>query len=76
MLVHGDEDGKSDISISKDKESISAIISIFESIKYSEDNVDSTKSKVGWINFWVLYINLHFPPLPPFLVLVDTFEWF
>ena len=47
MLVHGDEDGKSDIDISKDKESLSAIISIFESIKRSEDNVDSTKSKVG-----------------------------
>ncbi|XP_071922284.1 sister chromatid cohesion protein PDS5 homolog A-like isoform X1 [Coffea arabica] len=45
MLVHGDEDGKSDIDISKDKESLSAIISIFESIKRSEDNVDSTKSK-------------------------------
>ncbi|KAL3519260.1 hypothetical protein ACH5RR_017409 [Cinchona calisaya] len=45
MVVHGDEDRKSDITISKDKESISAIISIFESIKRSEDNVDSTKSK-------------------------------
>lgn len=47
MLVHGDDDGKSDDSISKDKESISTIVSIFESIKRSEDNVDSTKSKVG-----------------------------
>ncbi|KAL3521808.1 hypothetical protein ACH5RR_014642 [Cinchona calisaya] len=45
MLVHGDEDGKSDISVSKDKESISAIISIFGSIKRSEDNFDPTKSK-------------------------------
>ncbi|CAI9087112.1 OLC1v1021103C1 [Oldenlandia corymbosa var. corymbosa] len=48
MLVQVDGDGnsgKSDAVISKDKESISALVSIFESIKRSEDNVDATKSK-------------------------------
>ncbi|KAA8537266.1 hypothetical protein F0562_027047 [Nyssa sinensis] len=45
MLVHGDEDGKSEVSINKEKESISLIISILRSIKCSEDIVDPAKSK-------------------------------
>ncbi|XP_016550308.1 sister chromatid cohesion protein PDS5 homolog A isoform X2 [Capsicum annuum] len=45
MLVHGDEEGKSEGGFSKDKESILTIKSILLSIKHSEDAVDSTKSK-------------------------------
>ncbi|KAI3466488.1 hypothetical protein Pfo_023151 [Paulownia fortunei] len=45
MLVHGDADGKSDVSISKDKESISLLNSNFQCIKRSEDAFDPTKSK-------------------------------
>ncbi|KAG8365331.1 hypothetical protein BUALT_Bualt18G0093600 [Buddleja alternifolia] len=45
MLVHGDADGKSDASISKDKESISLLNSIFLCIKRSEDAFDAAKSK-------------------------------
>ncbi|KAL6990616.1 hypothetical protein U1Q18_008733 [Sarracenia purpurea var. burkii] len=45
MLMHGGEDGKSEINVEKDKESISAILSIFHCIKCSEDTVDPTKSK-------------------------------
>ncbi|KAL5769361.1 hypothetical protein ACOSQ2_016144 [Xanthoceras sorbifolium] len=44
MLIHKDEDVKSEGS-NKDKESISAIISIFQGIKCSEDLVDAAKSK-------------------------------
>lgn len=51
MLVHGDEDGKSEESINKEKESILLINSIFQSIKRSEDSVDTTKSMVK-IKFW------------------------
>ena len=49
MLVHRDEDAKSEASTNKDKdrESISIISSIFQSIKCSEDIVDAAKSKVG-----------------------------
>ena len=47
MLIHGDEDGKSEGSIEKDKESICAILSILQCIKCSEDTLDPTKSKVG-----------------------------
>lgn len=43
MLIHKDEDVKSEAS---NKESISVIISIFRSIKCSEDIVDAAKSKV------------------------------
>lgn len=42
MLIHKDEDVKSEAS---NKESISVIISIFHSIKCSEDIVDAAKSK-------------------------------
>lgn len=42
MLIHKDEDVKSEAS---NKESISVIISIFRSIKCSEDIVDAAKSK-------------------------------
>ncbi|XP_075505571.1 sister chromatid cohesion protein PDS5 homolog A-like isoform X1 [Primulina tabacum] len=45
MLVHGDGDGKSEVNISKDKESTSLLNSIFLQIKCSEDAFDSTKSK-------------------------------
>lgn len=47
MLVHGDEDVKSEAGSEKEKEGISAIISIFQGIKLSEDTVDAIKSKVG-----------------------------
>ncbi|XP_041989798.1 sister chromatid cohesion protein PDS5 homolog A-like [Salvia splendens] len=45
MLVHGDGDGKSDVSISKDKETLSLLNSIFLCIKCSEDALDATKSQ-------------------------------
>ncbi|PIN12278.1 Sister chromatid cohesion complex Cohesin, subunit PDS5 [Handroanthus impetiginosus] len=45
MLVHGDADGKSDVSISKDKETISLLNSIFQCIRHSEDAFDATMSK-------------------------------
>ncbi|KAI8001944.1 Protein C2-DOMAIN ABA-RELATED 11 [Camellia lanceoleosa] len=45
MLMHGDEDCKPEVSIDKGKESISAIISIFQCIKCSADTVDPAKSK-------------------------------
>ncbi|KAK4398821.1 Sister chromatid cohesion protein PDS5 [Sesamum angolense] len=45
MLVHGEADGKSDVSISKDKETLSLLNSIFLSIKRSEDAFDAAKSK-------------------------------
>lgn len=49
MLVHRDEDTKSEASTNKekDRESISIISSILQSIKCSEDIVDAAKSKVG-----------------------------
>ena len=47
MLLHGDEDSKSEAGAEKEKEGISAIISILQSIKLSEDMVDAAKSKVG-----------------------------
>lgn len=45
LLMHGGEDGKSEVSIEKDKESVSVILSIFQGIKGSEDAVDPAKSK-------------------------------
>jgi sister-chromatid-cohesion protein PDS5 len=42
MLVHGDEDGKSEVSV---KEGCSSFVSVFENIKRSVDNVDMKKSK-------------------------------
>lgn len=47
MLVHRDEDVKSEASTNAVKDSIFAIFSIFQSIKCSEDIVDAAKSKVG-----------------------------
>ncbi|XP_010243945.1 PREDICTED: sister chromatid cohesion protein PDS5 homolog A-like isoform X2 [Nelumbo nucifera] len=44
-LVHEDKSGKSDANTSKEKETVSTIISIFHSIKSSEDIVDMVKSK-------------------------------
>ena len=40
------EDTKSEAGANKEKESISVIFSIFQSIKHSEDIVDATKSGV------------------------------
>ncbi|XP_077217250.1 sister chromatid cohesion protein PDS5 homolog A-like isoform X2 [Tasmannia lanceolata] len=45
VLMHGHEDGHSQVSPNKEPGSISAIISIFQSIKCSEDVVDGMKSK-------------------------------
>ncbi|XP_077237607.1 sister chromatid cohesion protein PDS5 homolog A-like isoform X2 [Tasmannia lanceolata] len=45
VLMHGHEDGKSQVSPNKELEGVSAIISIFQSIKCSEDVVDGAKSK-------------------------------
>ncbi|KAJ7946454.1 sister chromatid cohesion protein PDS5-like A-A-like [Quillaja saponaria] len=45
MLVNRDEDAKSEATANRENESISAIISIFLSIKHSEDIVDAAKSK-------------------------------
>lgn len=45
--MHRDEDVKSEGSTNPLKDSIFAIISIFQSIKCSEDVVDAAKSKVG-----------------------------
>ncbi|KAL2475831.1 hypothetical protein Adt_36567 [Abeliophyllum distichum] len=45
MLVHGDDEGKSDVSINKDRESISLLYSMFLCIKNSEDAFTATKSK-------------------------------
>lgn len=45
MLVNGEEDDKSE-DVIKEKENISTIVSILETIKLSEDSVDTTKSKV------------------------------
>ncbi|KAH6768773.1 binding protein [Perilla frutescens var. frutescens] len=41
MLVHGDADGKSDVSNTKDKETLSLLNSIFLCIKRSEDAFDA-----------------------------------
>lgn len=48
MLLHGGEDSKSDVSIDRDRESISLMKSIFLQIKRLEDAFDATKSKVGY----------------------------
>ncbi|XP_022142523.1 sister chromatid cohesion protein PDS5 homolog A isoform X2 [Momordica charantia] len=45
LLVHKDDDVKSEANTTKEKENISAIFSIFHSIKNSEDIVDAAKSK-------------------------------
>ncbi|KAL9146836.1 hypothetical protein ABFS82_13G137100 [Erythranthe guttata] len=45
MLVHGDADGKSDVSVSKDMETFSLLNSIFLRIKCSRDAFDAAKSK-------------------------------
>lgn len=60
MLVHKDEDVKSDASANKEKESISTIVSIFRSINCSEDMVDAAKSKVVKKNFLSLSLLLIF----------------
>ncbi|XP_044496291.1 sister chromatid cohesion protein PDS5 homolog A-like [Mangifera indica] len=45
VLIHKDEDVKSEASNNKEKEITSPLISIFHSIKWSEDTVDAAKSK-------------------------------
>ncbi|KAK7303437.1 hypothetical protein RJT34_14343 [Clitoria ternatea] len=45
MLVQGDDDVKSEVTINREKEIISTITSILQSIKQSEDVVDASKSK-------------------------------
>jgi hypothetical protein len=62
MLVHRDEEAKSEASTNKDKdrESISIISSIFQSIKCSEDIVDAAKSKVGDIIYLSSFSLLRF----------------
>jgi hypothetical protein len=55
MLVQRDEDVKSELTADKEKETISAITSIFQSIKLSEDAVDASKSKVG--DFFILFLH-------------------
>lgn len=47
MLVHGDGDGKSEVSSEKKKQCYTSILSIFQSIKNAEDSVDKLKTKVG-----------------------------
>ncbi|XP_010252783.1 PREDICTED: sister chromatid cohesion protein PDS5 homolog B [Nelumbo nucifera] len=45
VLIRGDKAGKPEVSASKEKETVSTIISIFHAIKLSEDMVDVMKSK-------------------------------
>ncbi|GMH05225.1 hypothetical protein Nepgr_007065 [Nepenthes gracilis] len=46
MVVHGEEDAKPEVNTTaKEKESVSAIISIFQCIKLSEDVANAVKSK-------------------------------
>ncbi|XP_010538450.1 PREDICTED: sister chromatid cohesion protein PDS5 homolog A-A-like isoform X2 [Tarenaya hassleriana] len=47
MLLRKEEDGNSEDD-SKEQESVTTIISIFQSIKQSEDVMDATKSKNSW----------------------------
>ena len=46
MLLQRDEDAKSEVNTNKEEEIISTITFIFQNIKYSEDIVDTSKSKV------------------------------
>lgn len=46
MLLHKEEDGKVE-DIDKEPDCVPTIISIYHSIKQSEDVTDVTKSKVG-----------------------------
>ena len=48
MLLHRDEDVKSESTSNAEKEDLSAIVSIFQSIKSSEDIYDAVKSKVEY----------------------------
>ncbi|KAH6775849.1 binding protein [Perilla frutescens var. hirtella] len=48
MLVHGDADGKSDVNMNKDKESIRLLHSIFQSIKCSKDAFNIAESKKSY----------------------------
>lgn len=47
MLVQRNQDVKSEVTTNEEKEIISAITSVFQSIKHSKDMVDASKSKVG-----------------------------
>jgi len=46
ILLQRDEGAKSEETTNKEKEVISTIISIFQSIKLSEDTIDTSKTKV------------------------------
>ncbi|XP_016903052.2 sister chromatid cohesion protein PDS5 homolog A isoform X1 [Cucumis melo] len=48
LLVHKDEDLKSEANSTKEKENVSTIFSIFHSIRNSEDVVDATKTKISY----------------------------
>lgn len=66
-LVYGEDDGKSEAGPKKDKESVSAVISILQNIKCSEDIVDSAKTKV------VKDLSLSFLILPPTIIYCGLF---
>ncbi|XP_043693210.1 sister chromatid cohesion protein PDS5 homolog B-like [Telopea speciosissima] len=45
LLLHGDEDAKLKFTAGKDEESVTTVISIFRSIKFSKDVIDVMKTK-------------------------------
>lgn len=52
MLLHRDEDAKSEATNNKEKEIISTITSIFQSIKHSEDVVHTSKVE-DWYHYYI-----------------------
>jgi sister-chromatid-cohesion protein PDS5 len=46
ILLQRDEGAKSEVTTDKEKDIISTITSLFQSIKLSEDTVDTSKTKV------------------------------
>jgi sister-chromatid-cohesion protein PDS5 len=46
ILLQRDEGAKSEVATDKEKDIISTITSLFQSIKLSEDTVDTSKTKV------------------------------
>lgn len=67
-LVNGEDDGKSEAGPKKDKESVSVVISLLQSIKCLEDAVDSAKTKV------VKDLSLSFLVLPPTIIYCGLFS--
>lgn len=53
MILHGDDDGKSENNNSREQES-SSVTCIFQTIKRSEDATDAAKSKVVFKTFFYL----------------------